>query len=347
MATDTMDARKERWRQQVLGTGPPEHLFRIIYDPEAPERPLPWPDRKGERVEWAWQLYLRQCERAEWLRDDTVPFLDVCTGVEVFAEAFGCRVHRPQADMPFALPCVGSAAEAEKLEVPAIDAYPLAELWKIADELRHRAGPEPPVRLPDMQSPMGVVALIWNKNDLYRALVEAPEAVKELSAKVASLLTAFLDEWFGRYGCEYIAHYPDYFMSGGWTVSEDEVGAVSTEMFEEFFRPQLEALSQRYGGIGLHCCAHARHQWEHFRRLPDLRVLNLVQPPEVIREAYGVFADSVVQYHSWLGEGPPWTWPEQYRPGSRVVLEASATSREEAMMLSERLWAACGRGGRC
>ncbi len=343
MAADTIEARKERWRGQVLGTDPPAHLFMIVYDPGGPERPLPWPTRKAERVEWAWQLYLRQRERAEWLRDDTVPFLNLYTGTEIFAEAFGCPVHRPENEMPFALPCVSSAREADRLRAPSVDAYPLGDLWEMADELRRRAGPEAPLRLPDLQSPMDITALIWDKNDLYRALVEAPEAVKALSAKVTSLLSAFLDAWFERYGTEYIAHYPDYLMSGGFTVSEDEAGAVSPGMFAEFFQPHLEALSQRYGGLGVHCCAHARHQWEGFRRLPNLRVLNLVQPPEIIREAYGFFADGILQYHSWCGEGPPWTWPEQHPPRSRVVMEVAAGSREEAMELSERLWAACGR----
>ena len=68
---------------------------------------------------------------------------------------------------------------------------------------------------------------------------------------------AFLDEWFGRYGRDHIAHYPDYFMEGGWTVSEDEVGVVNEEMFEKLFLPELNELSRRYGGIGMHCCVTA------------------------------------------------------------------------------------------
>ena len=88
--------------------------------------------------------------------------------------------------------------------------------------------------------------------------MESPQAVKELADKVKQLLTAFLDEWFRRYGREHIAHHPDYFMDGGWTVSEDEAGVVNQEMFAEFFLPELNALSDRYGGIGIHCCANSR-----------------------------------------------------------------------------------------
>ena len=114
-------------------------------------------------------------------------------------------------------------------------------------------------------------------------------------------------------------------------------------MFEEFFLPELAMLSERYGGLGMHCCANARHQWENFLRIPGLRVLNLVQPPEVLRAAYPFFAEHVLQFHGGL-EGPAWTWPAQLPPRSRVVIETGASTADEARELSEKLWEACGRG---
>ncbi len=96
-------------------------------------------------------------------------------------------------------------------------------------------------RMPDIQSPMDIAALIWVKSDFYIAMIEEPEAVRELAEKVRCLLTAFLDEWFRRYGTGYVAHFPTYWMEGGLTLSEDEVGAVNPAMFDTFFLPELEA----------------------------------------------------------------------------------------------------------
>lgn len=199
------------------------------------------------------------------------------------------------------------------------------------------------MRLVDIQSPMDIAALIWNKNDIYIAIIESPEAVKELAAKVGELMVKFLDEWFARYGQEFIAHYPVYYMPQGITLSEDEVGAVNEEMFVEFYLPELVALSKRYGGIGIHCCANAKHQWDNFIKVSDLRLLNLVQPVNELQAAYDYFADHVPQMHSWFGNGPAWTWPEQYPADARVVMETNASSRDEALELSEKLNAACGR----
>jgi hypothetical protein len=127
------------------------------------------------------------------------------------------------------------------------------------------------------------------------------------------------------------------------TLSEDEVGIVNGEMFEAFYLPELAALSERYGGLGMHCCANARHQWEHFRTLPGLRLLNLCNPTmprgdEYLREAYTFFAGTCVQMHmSWTPPGPPTDWPPQYPAGSRVVMEVPAKDETEAVKLAETL----------
>jgi len=341
-SADTLSARKARWRQHL--DGQPGHLFTIACYPDAPARPLPWPSLRDDRVEYAWQTYRYMRERAEWLRDDAIPYLNVYTGTEVFAEAFGCSVVRREDDMPFALPLIHDADEVAKLQVPELSSSSLAYLFDMADELRRRAGDDAVMRLVDIQSPMDIAALIWDKNEFYPAFLDAPEAVKELGAKVSALLTAFLDEWFARYGREFIAHYPDYYMPYGLTLSEDEVGVVNEEMFLEFFLPELQALSERYDGLGMHCCAHARHQWANFLRIPKLRVLNLVQPAETIRSAFDFFADHLLQIHCWGGDGSYESWPAQYPAGARFVIQASAETRNEALALSEKLWTACGRG---
>ncbi len=342
-APDTVAARKQRWCDFLDMSRPPGHLFLIQYDPGVPARPQPWPENKRERIEWAWRQYERQMERLEWLHDDAIPYLDPYTGTEIFAAAFGCPVQRPADDMPFARPLISEASQVSGVRVPDLGVRPLADLFDIADELRRRGGPEALMKLVDIQSPMDIATLIWDKNRVYVALREAPEAVVELAARVRELLVTFLDEWFRRYGDEFIAHYPAYYMPKGITLSEDEVGAVSGDMFVKYYLPELAELSQRYGGIGMHCCANARHQWSNFGLIPNLRLLNLVQPNEVLRQAWSFFADRVPQMHSWSGDGPAWTWLAQYPPQARMVMEVPAQTRDEALECAQRLWKACGR----
>jgi hypothetical protein len=341
-----MEARKQAWRAFMRPDAPPGFLFVVRYHDHdsVPTAPQPWPEKAAERIEYKWRAYQRGLERAAVVHDDAVPYLSMVTGTEIFAEAFGCQVHRPTDNMPFALPLIRSAGEVAALKVPELSTSSLAYLFDMADELRRRGGPDAALCMVDIQSPMDIAALIWEKASFYIGLVETPEAVKELAGKVAQLLTTFLDEWFRRYGVEYVAHYPDYYMPRGVTLSEDEVGVVNGEMFDTFFGPELAALSARYGGLGMHCCADARHQWERFRALPGLRLLNLVKPPTrgeaYIRDAYAYFAGTCAQMHmGWTPPGSASGWLQHLPTESRVVLELHAGSESEAVRLADTMQA--------
>ena len=335
--------RKQRWSDFLENRSCSRHLFTIAYEPDQQVRPRLWPEQAAERIDWAWTQYGRSRERMAWLDDDSLPYLDMLTGTEIFAEAFGCKVHRPPDNMPFALPRVHSAREAARVGPVDLASSSLTRLFDMADKLRDRAGEEALLRLVDIQSPMDIVALIWDKNDLLVALLEEPDAVREIAGLVFRLLTDFLDTWFQRYGRDFIAHYPDYYMPCGISLSEDEVGVVSPALFDQFFMPELAELSGRYGGMGLHCCANAVHQWDRFLAIPGLCLINLVQPKPVLIRSWSYFAGAVVQWPGWGGDGAPWEWPAHYPPNSRMILPVTAKSRDEAIELSRRLQAACRR----
>jgi hypothetical protein len=334
--------RKQRWSNFYDFEQPVSRMVLIRYAPELPPRPWPNPELKGKRLEWIWQNYVYHLERMQWLEDDTIPCLDMLTGTELFAEAFGCRVYRPENDMPFALPLVSSSAEAEKLKIPSLDAPPLRLVFEMADILLRRAGPGATFRMVDLQSPMDVAALIWEKKSFYLAMVEEAEAVRELADKVKILQFRFLDEWFRRYGKGCVAHYPDYYLPQGASMSVDEIGAVSPRMFERFFLPELRDLAERYGGLGVHSCANNRHQWENFKKMPGLKFLNINQPEAILREAYPFFAEQVAQWHyGWDPLDDPMGWLEQMPAQARLVVDVGAETKEEAIGLAEQLAEVC------
>ncbi len=338
-----IEARKGRWRALMRPGAGPGFVFQIdVAEPPPPAPPPLTRANAAARVEWAWRLYQHQCRQAALVADDRLPFLTNVTGTEIFAEAFGCRVHHPPGSNPCAVPLVRTPAEADRLRVPDLSTSSLAYLFAIADELRRRGGPDCLMKPVDTQTPMDIAAQIWDKTEFLAALVEAPDAVLGLAFKARRLLTAFFDEWFRRYGTEHIAHYPDYLMTGGITVSEDEIGVVTPEMFNRFFRDELAELSARFGGLGVHCCANSRHQWANLKALPGLRLLNLdkppAEPPAFIRDAYAFFGNSVVQMHG--GWQPPGAPPEVVRGlpfPARVVWEFRAPDAARAAAWAERI----------
>ena len=158
---------------------------------------------------------MRRCER---LDDDSLPCLYLRTGTEIFAEALGCEVCYPDNSNPSALPLVTSSAEVSSVTVPEVFDSTLAYLFEMADGLRSLAGGPALLRPVDIQSPMDIASLVWDRNDFYPAMIHDRVAVRELAEKAYLMLTASMDEWFRGYGPEFVSHCPDYHMPYGLTV---------------------------------------------------------------------------------------------------------------------------------
>jgi len=339
----TIDQRKQKWREFYDMSAAPKHVFFIGYDDRSISAgPQPYAELKRKRIEHGWDFYVNRREQAEWLDDDYLPHIAMWTGTELFAEAFGCPVHRYETGNPCAMPLIHSVKDIGKIKMPDLSSEPLARVFEIMDEL-HRRDPAALLMMVDIQSPMDIAALIWEKTNFYTAIIDEPQAVKDVAHMAAELLIAFHDEWFSRYSTEFIAHYPDYYFYDGLTLSEDEIGAVNDEMFCEMFLPHLVTLSERYGEIGIHCCANARHQWPHLLKIPNLRMLNLVQGPAVIDEAHKYFAQHCGQMHDcWQGNVGPEAMLARYPKGARCVVRVPAESKEQAIDYAARMRELCG-----
>ncbi|MCL2664536.1 MAG: uroporphyrinogen decarboxylase family protein [Defluviitaleaceae bacterium] len=320
------EERAQRWRDFYDGKSKSVLLVHYWGD-DYPQRPLPYPNLMKERYEWSLAMFRRQTETVRWMDDDWIPFLEPFTGTEILAEAFGCPVHLPGNDMPFALPKIKSHKELKNIRVPKIESSPLSAVIEMADKLRG-AEPGALMRLPDIQSPFDIAALVWEKTDFFTAMYEEPNAVKELVSMTEELLVNFLDLWFERYGKNFIAHYPTYYMPDGITLSEDEAGSISADMFTEFCAPGLNRLAARYGRMGIHCCANAKHQWDNFKALDKLTVLNINMPLDIVTEAMNFFS-GFCHIH-----------PEQEKTGlagrMRLIREMNCGTKDEGIEMCKK-----------
>jgi hypothetical protein len=232
-------------------------------------------------VEWGVENYKRRYQFHEALTDHSVPFVNLNTHTGIFAAAFGCELHQPAEGPPFALPCVSSAAEAEALPEPDLEVPIVQRLFGFARLMQQELG-DVYFGAPDLQSPFDIASLIWRKEDFLMALIETPEAVQQLIQKCARFLIRFLDAFRAEFPKCKLMH-----MNAAWAppdvgcaVSEDEVGVISTDMFQTFCLPGLQRLSEHFNGLFIHCCANAEHQHENFLKIPKLRGINRVMPED-------------------------------------------------------------------
>jgi len=329
-----LDKRIQRWRD-LYNVGPGKRVVRFIinYPTTGIKWPFLSPECKQDRIDWAKQYYEWELKNTEEYDDDNLPCLFPSTGTEIFAECFGSEIVRPHNNMPFALPVVSDSAGAAALKVPKLEDTPLMLLFEIADELRKFGGDDALIRLPDVQCPMDVAALIWDKNDFFPSMIDEPEAVIDLARKVKELQITFFDEWFRRYGNKYIAHFPNYYMEGGITMSADEIGCVSPQMFRDLMADEINDLSRYYGGVGIHTCADSKNQWENLKQIEGLKVINIHYDWDRLTKALEFFKDTCVQlpYCSNLSNIDPEDLPES----CRVILPLSARDLNHAKELAD------------
>jgi hypothetical protein len=229
-------------------------------------------------VPWAVRGYEMRLEKTLSIEDDDVPYVHLATNTAMFAAAFGAEVHQYDSkEAPVARPFVEGADEAAKIPQPEwTDSPLLVRHMELARLVAQELGPEVPISVPDMQSPLDIVAMIWDKSELFPALVEEPEIVQALIEKCHALLTSFWDDMLKAIPNVSMGHWPMVWgpPSQGVWITEDEVGSLSPGMFRKFVLPSLTSISERYGGLTVHSCANAVHQHQNFLEIPRLRAMN-------------------------------------------------------------------------
>lgn len=347
-----MDARIERNKQYLADLFAGQ--FRghaIVADPEM--SPPDWAGGDFVCVDKPfdyWGTYLTRAyeamaARSEQLGDDNVPYVKLLTGTQLFAQAFGAPVHAFEDSPPCALPLVHSAQEADRLDTPGLDTPCVERVFAMADYVADRVGPDVPIGVPDIQSPFDIAALIWNKEDLFIAMHTDPDAVKRLIGKCNDLLRSFVQEFKRQFPNCNLCHCPIAWAppdTGIW-LSEDEVGSMSAPMFEEFCLPTLTELSDGFGGIYIHCCATADHQYPGFNRIPNLRGLNRVFQEPGPAPAITAFENRTVLINAWFDEQAMHSILDMGLPKSRFLFDIPAMPLDDAKRAYGRLRERCPR----
>ncbi|MBN2452449.1 MAG: hypothetical protein JXR77_18835, partial [Lentisphaeria bacterium] len=301
----------------------------------------------SEWVPWVVENYRRRMAFLESVPSDEVPTCDLSTGTQIYAAAFGCPVHRNLDSNPCALPRVFTAAEADALSEPDIWSAPsLYRVFELADAVRRELGPDVPLGPPDKQTGFDTACLVWEKTGIYAAMLTPEEkgAVKRLTARCTSLLIRFLRELRREFPTMTLRGCP-----GVWTppemppwYSNDECGAFGTALFEEFCLPELIELSEAFGGLGMHCCADADHQFPLFRRIPGFYAFNRV-PAKQGRQGLRPILEHLggpegpVHVLSWLPDATIEALLREAPEGTRFIFLRQGGSADDARAWLDRM----------
>jgi len=347
---DSRIARNERFLRNIYEKGPFEgHAF-CVNPPSVPVYELPHGDYTVSRepirewVPWVVENYARQVEMLQAVGDDSVPCAKLGTGTQLYAAAFGCEVRAFDDNNPFALHLVTTADEADEIAMPDIWSTPeLYRVFELGRLVQEELGVDVCLGPCDMQSGFDTAGLIWRKQDFLIAMMDEQDrrAVKRLVDKCALLYKNFLIELRKEFPRMSPCHCP-----AAWAppemppwLSNDECGAVGSDLFVEFILPELVDLSETFEGLGMHCCAAAEHQFELFKQIPGFYAFNRVpasQGWDPILEHFGG-PDATVHVLAWITEAAVEDLIARAPAGTRFIIVGDAQTPDDGMKWYERM----------
>ena len=131
---------------------------------------------------------------------------------------------------------------------------------------------------PDLQGPMDVCELLYG-SELFTALIEQPDFVRQLLDLITQTYIAFLNEWNRLVPPQdgYATHWT-MMHRGQIMLRDDSAMNLSPEMFDEFIRPYDQRLLSTFGGGAIHFCGKGDHFIRMMCGMDNLYAIHMSQP---------------------------------------------------------------------
>jgi hypothetical protein len=270
-----------------------EDLF--IPPARTPANPtLDWPDIGiNDAIEDYDAMALSQFKAcSDILADGGRGVLDVrCNyGTGILPTLFGCDLFMMDAELntlPTALPLHSEDKIKQLLDagVPDLNTHLGGKVFECGRRYKALLDANPTlaehveVYHPDLQGPIDVAEVVWG-SEIFLALLDQPDLVKQFLELVTETYIGFLKAWFELFAQDapYACHWGG--MHKGWAMlRNDSLVNLSPEMYVEFVRPLDQRIFETFGGMGsIHYCGRGEHFIEPMSEMNGLTSIWMSQP---------------------------------------------------------------------
>lgn len=234
-------------------------------------------------------------ENWDWTPQPTVNIEPYYWNTHTLALAFGCRPVFTSEGKEWVAPMISDASQIRDLRIPEVYAGRTGEILKLAAKFMSETDDDTLIRLPDIQSPLGVAELMWGEG-FYLALLTNPDEVHELCRKIAAFTVDYIAEFKRITGKRYnAATHPQLWARGdGFYLSDDVNSMVSPEMHLEYSVTYINELTKKLGPLFYHSCTWTPSYLDNIEQVANVKAANWsvgtsTDPAEIIRRFSGRF----------------------------------------------------------
>jgi len=216
-----------------------------------------------------------------YLQDDFIPSIFPGCRVSTFPNIFGIKEI-----------CIDGNYSCEKtikkkediflLPEPSLEKSSVAQNWmNMQKYFVEETDGKIPVHVVDMQGPIDICAQIWSYDELFIAAYIDTKAFHHIMDLATNAFILFWEAQQKLLGEHFVGTHlfawdwlpPDM----GASLSADSLVMVSPDFYNEFFKPYLVKIGERFGGLAVHSCGDFTKNLTNVCATPTVKAINASQ----------------------------------------------------------------------
>ncbi len=231
-------------------------------------------------------------ENWDWTPCKTINIEPWYWNTHTVALAFGCKPIFTSEGKEWIEKLITDASQVYNIEIPDVYSGRTGEILYKIKQIIDEYPEEVMVRMPDIQSPLGVAELIWDQS-FYIALLTNPDEIHHLLNKIMRFTINYIKEMRKIAGerLNPACHPQVWSDHSGFYISDDVNSMVSPEMHKTFSIDYLNEMIDELGPVIYHSCTWTEDYLENMKKIKNIKSFNwsfgTSMDPALIMQEFG------------------------------------------------------------
>ncbi len=216
-----------------------------------------------------------EIEQWDWTPQPTANIEPYYWNTHTIALAFGCQPKFTSEGREWIEPLITKLEQVHDIAVPDLYAGRTGEILNLARKMMRDLPADTLIRLPDIQSPLGVCELMWDQS-FYIALLSNPDEINILLNKVTTFIIDYVNELKAILGKRYNpACHPQLWSDpAGYYISDDANSMVSPEMHYPLSVEYINKITADCGPVFYHSCTFSDPYIDNIKKVNNKKAIN-------------------------------------------------------------------------